>query len=313
MPIGGDGARPILASCETLQKKGYVASSGGLKAVVTHGIGSVFCRHEYRGRGYASRMIFELGKKLETWQQQEGSRASFSMLWSDIGRSFYARHGWKAMSSTHISLPAISRQTSMQSGNLFDSSRIQVLSAQDLENRICPKAIALLEAELRILSEKRPNIPHIAIRPDYDHMEWHHARDDLTARAIYGKEPHVRGVEDPATGCALIWCRTYGEKPQHNKLHILHTMIPPNAAIDVRQSIAALLLEAQLEAKTWDMHGGVELWNPAAEVVGAAQLLAGKEKVQTTIRDKESICSLRWIGEGNDGVEWVANERYAWC
>lgn len=313
LPVGRDGARPILASCETLRKEGYLARNGRLKTLVTHGIGSVFCRQEYRGRGYASRMMTEIGKMLETWQQEEGTTASFSMLWSDIGRSFYAAHGWKAMSSTHLSLPALSRQMYAKPNDQPDYSRIRPLYVQDLQNRICPKATALLEAQLRVRSEQRPDILHIAIRPDYHHMEWHFARDDWTARALYDREPHIRGAEDPGTGCALIWCRTYGESPQNNKLYILHTIIPTDAGGDVKGSIAALLLKAQMEAKAWDMHGGVELWNPAAEAIRAAQFLAGEENVQTIIRDKESICSLRWVGECDDGVEWVANERYAWC
>ncbi len=313
LSAGQDGARPILASCETLRKEGYSASDGNVNRLVTHGVGSVFCRAEYRGRGYASRMMTELGKTLETWQQQKGSRALFSMLWSDIGRSYYAAHGWKAMSSTYISLPAISRQISFQSLNLPDCSHIQDLCTQDLQNRVCPKAVAILEEQLRAQSEKNPGLIHIAIRPDYDHMEWSHAREDFQIKALYDEDPNIKGAEDPATGCALIWSRVLGEIPRNNKLHILHTVIPTDATGDVPESIAALLLRAQMEAKTWNMDGGVELWTPTADVIKAAQILAGEEKVHIAIRDKESICSLRWAGGRDEEVEWVANEGYAWC
>ena len=251
----------------------------------------------------------ELGSALETWQQQKDTSASFSMLWSDIGRSFYAAHGWTAMSSTHLSIPASSRQLSIQSQ---ECSHIQDLSSQDLQNRICPKAIAVLEDQLRRRSKKRSSVPHIAIRPDYDHMQWHHAREEFEARQI-DKDPKTKGAEDPATGCALIWSRVWGETPEKNKLHILYTLIPPDADCDVIRSITALLLRAQDEVKTWDMHGGLELWSPATDVVKAAQFLAGKEQVQITVRDKDSICSLRWVGGAGEEVEWVANERYAWC
>jgi GNAT superfamily N-acetyltransferase len=313
MPVGQDGARPILASCETLQKVGYVANDGSIKQVLTHGIASVFCRHEYRGRGYASRMMNELATTLETWQQSKGSRASFSMLWSDIGRSFYAAHGWRPMSSTHISLPAITQQTFFQSQTSLDCSRIQDLYAQDLRNRICPKAVAILEAELRARSRQRPSISHVAIRPDYEQMEWHFAREEFHARALHHKEPHIKGADDPSTGCVLIWSRVWGETAQKNKLHILYTMTPTEPSDDVIRSIAALLIRGQLEAKKWDMQAGVELWSPTAEVVKAAQLLAGEEDVQIAIRDKESICSLRWVNGGDEDMEWVANEKYAWC
>jgi hypothetical protein len=235
------------------------------------------------------------------------------MLWSDIGCSFYAAHGWKAMSSTHVSLPPISRKTPLQPHNQMDTTSIRELSAQNLQNRVCPAAVANLETQLRVQSEKRPGPQHIAIRPDYHHMQWHWAREDFQARTLYNKNPNVKGVEDSATGCALIWSRVYGETPQRNKLYILHAMIPLDATGDITGSIAALLLRAQLEAKTWDMHGGVELWDPSTEVLDAAQFLAGEEKVKISIRDKESICSLRWMGGKNELVEWVASEKYVWC
>jgi GNAT superfamily N-acetyltransferase len=313
LPHGKDGARPILASCETLRKEGYLASHGRLEKVVTHGIGSVFCRPEYRGRGYASRMMTELENRLETWQQPKGSGASFSMLWSDIGPSFYASHGWKAMPSTHISLPAASKEISFQPRNQLDCPHIQDLYAQDLQIRICPEAMAALEVKLRMQSEQRPGVPQIAIRPDYEHMQWHHAREEFQARALLEKDPDIKGAEDPITGCALIWSRAWGKSPQDNKLHVLHTMIPVGVDGDAVGSIAALLLRAQLEANAWDMGGGVELWSPEPDVVEAAKSLAGKENVQIKIRDKESVCSLRCIVNLNGEVDWVANEKYAWC
>lgn len=313
LPVGLDGARQILASCETLQKVGYLAKDGHIQELVTHGIGSVFCRHEYRGQGYASRMMTEIGERLKTWQQERGSGARFSMLWSDIGSSFYAKHGWKAMRSTHLTLPAVSRQSSFQLHNCLSSICVQDLSAEHLQKRVCSKAIEILEAKLRAQSEETPDIRYIAVRPDFDHMAWHHAREDFQAKILYNKDPNVKGAEDPATGCALIWARVFGATPQKNKLHILHAVVPTDVTGDNTRSFAALLLRAQLEATMWGMDGGVEIWSPVAHIIEAAQYLAGDEKVQMAVRDKESVCSLRWIGGQDEKVEWVAKEKYAWC
>ena len=49
--------RPILASCETLRKRAWIAKSGKIEEVVAHGIGSVFCNPKYRGRGYAKALL----------------------------------------------------------------------------------------------------------------------------------------------------------------------------------------------------------------------------------------------------------------
>jgi hypothetical protein len=51
---------------------------------VVHGIGSVFCPVEFRGRGYAGRMMELLGEKLRYWQSNNG--CPFSILFSDIGK-----------------------------------------------------------------------------------------------------------------------------------------------------------------------------------------------------------------------------------
>ena len=79
--------RRILSSCETIRKRGLAArSSGDVREVVCHGIGSVFCNPIFRGKGYAQRMMVELAQILDTWQQKEGDHAEFSVLWSDIGK-----------------------------------------------------------------------------------------------------------------------------------------------------------------------------------------------------------------------------------
>ena len=78
--------RPLLGSCESFRKRALVARAGKLEDVVSHGIGSVFCNPDYRRRGYAQRMMDELGKKLDTWNQQDGKKTDFSVLYSDIGK-----------------------------------------------------------------------------------------------------------------------------------------------------------------------------------------------------------------------------------
>lgn len=81
------GKRTVLCGCETYRKKAIVAKNGEVKDVLCHGIGSVFCPNEHRGRGYAQRMMRDLGKLLRTWQTEEdGEKVLFSILFSDIGK-----------------------------------------------------------------------------------------------------------------------------------------------------------------------------------------------------------------------------------
>jgi hypothetical protein len=38
------------------------------------------------------------------------------------------------------------------------------------------------------------------------------------------------------------------------------------------------------------------------------------ESVVVQAREKDSICSLRWYGKGDgQDVQWVCNEKFAWC
>ena len=79
--------RTILAACESQRKRALVAEKGGkVREVITYGIGSVYSREEYRGKGYGLRIMAELRKRLENWQPEEERRTDFTVLYSDIGK-----------------------------------------------------------------------------------------------------------------------------------------------------------------------------------------------------------------------------------
>ena len=79
--------RPLLSSCETFRKRALVKRlNKAVEEVISHGVGSVFCDPLLRGRGYARRMMLELGKKLDSWCQKEGKTTDFTVLYSDIGK-----------------------------------------------------------------------------------------------------------------------------------------------------------------------------------------------------------------------------------
>jgi hypothetical protein len=83
----GPESRTILASCESLRKRALIARRGQpAQEVICHSVGSVFCRKEFRGLGFAGRMLEELRRVLEHWQQED-TRAPFTVLYSDIGKA----------------------------------------------------------------------------------------------------------------------------------------------------------------------------------------------------------------------------------
>ena len=89
--VCGHRSRQVLSSCDTIRKRGFLASNTGnghaeVKEVITHCLYSVFTRPEQRRRGYATRMMKELKQKLQKWDQNGGGQASFAAVYSDIGK-----------------------------------------------------------------------------------------------------------------------------------------------------------------------------------------------------------------------------------
>lgn len=312
LPTNSDGSRPILACCESIPIHAYIARAGTIDKVQAHGIASVYTRPEHRGKGYAGKMMQELGKRLESWQSTE-SPNPFSVLYSDIGQRFYARFGWKVFPSDHIHLSPLDQKD-------YDSASTMFPTVQDLpfsELGDIPTA-SYVEERLQILSEERPHTTYVAVRPDREHFEWHFARDEFQSKVLGKGFPQVKGAIHRATGLALIWCRVYASDKNNWLLQVLHTIVPPtkDTSETYKQAMAALLLRAQLEAHKWEMTAGVEIWDPSDLVVASAQQLRTEEQdqVQITTRDKEHLCSLRWTaGSNDDDLEWVAKEKYAWC
>jgi hypothetical protein len=55
----------------------------------------------------------------------------------------------------------------------------------------------------------------------------------------------------------------------------------------------------------------VQMWNPT----GLLRRVVEGCGVQSRFveRERESIASLMWYGDGEKRVEWVANEKFGWC
>ena len=317
--------RTVLASCESLRRPALVARQGqGVEMCASHGVGAVFCRPEYRGRGYAGRMMEELGRILRTWQQAEEGSAKFSVLYSDIGKSFYARRGWLPFQSSHLSLRQASEKCAVAlpgTRPLF-SDDISVLSSIDE---------ILLRKSMSNFSPSAPDF-QVAILPSAGTMQWHHAREEFIGHEIMGKVPRVKGALHESCSRQrtwVVWTRTFGDVPKNNVLHILRLVVESEQDSDdceqdrkekhestVEQvsrkdlivAVAALLQRAREEAREWNMPN-IQIWNPDRLVQDAAKLLLSDTSV--IHRDEGSIASLMWHGEKGE-VDWVMNEKYAW-
>ncbi|EGE82272.1 hypothetical protein BDDG_05215 [Blastomyces dermatitidis ATCC 18188] len=313
--------RPILSSCESFGKRAWLAHGGEVEQIIAHGVGSVFSKPEFRRRGYGGRMITELAKKLDTWQQENSVRKKgiFSVLYSDIGKNFYGERGWKAFPSSHICLPTTSNDRVQQVTPGVDFGMGREMQADDVRRLMCSDAA--LERYKQVLREASLNSKKakVGFVPDYAALSWHWAREEFYSKILVPAKgvPKVKGACVESRKVFICWNRNFGKTDKDHVLYILRTLYEePNSPAEekaVIEALAATLYRAQLQAHEWGM-SRVEIWNPSPVVEKAAKMLS--ETAQVEHREQTSICSLKWngkqLGLGED-VDWYWNEKYAWC
>lgn len=318
------GQRPILCSCESFIKRALTSDSdGNVEEVIIHGIASVFCQSNYRRRGYAARHMKELAKHLHGWQSHKGKIIG-SVLYSDIGKQYYARLGWLPnATNAHIDFPP-----AIVSG----SHLTRLLAESDLPG-ICKRDEVMVRAAMGTPvsgAQKR-----LTILPDVDHMLWHIRKEDFATEYLFGKIPQAKGAIVGHTGSQIwaIWTHRYYDHPDakspDNVLYILRLVVERDTSANTCSStgesriddqlhdeqigyLEAVLQAAQNEAAEWQLNH-VKLWEPSPWVRDAiAQLNLGHSIVE---RQDESIASGMWYDELGEGPPptWVNNEHYAWC
>ncbi|KAH6659389.1 hypothetical protein BKA67DRAFT_12557 [Truncatella angustata] len=311
------GSRPVLASCETLRKKVLVTDpkTGEVREDIAYGIASVYTDPPYRGRRYASRMLQELGRVLgEGFEELDGQHAkpAASALWSDIGKSFYAKLGWAPCPSLHVSfaVPATAKADESQPDS-------EIITYDNLES-FCKSDEELMRK--RLSGHARDGKPQIAFAPNYDIIRWHLYRGGFIADRVFkGQEQTpAKGAVAGAHGKRVwaIWTRNYrgdGEDAAKNTMYILRLVVEDESASqeELVSSFGAVMHKAQSEARQWRL-GKIELWNPSPVV----DVLIKKSGLDHDIieRQKDSIPSLMWYGEEDtQQVDWVANEKFCWC
>ncbi|KAK3294376.1 uncharacterized protein B0H64DRAFT_185631 [Chaetomium fimeti] len=327
--------RPILSSCESLRKRAVTTTTTTHKEVlvegVAHGIGSVFTEPAFRGRGYASRMMREVGEKLRGWQAAtaaappaaaaaaaagagempavEREHSLFSVLYSDIGKKFYAKHGWAPFESCHVSFKPVEGAAAGGKGQVAKALGYHELA------ELCAVDEKLLRADL---ARRGGGKPHVAILPELDALLWHLMREDYMTKSIFGKTPTVRGAVagEPGKRVWAVWMRGYYgglKKLEGNVLHVLRVVVEdPNQPDDeMVAGFRSIVQIAQHEAAAWKTQD-IHIWNPGPKLKGLVEKCGIESEFVN--RDSESIASLMWYGEEPTAeVDWVANEKYGWC
>ena len=320
----------ILFSCETFRKRSLISDKeGNIQEGIVHGVASVFCPPEFRARGYGTCHMKGLAKVLKEWQPEHG-KCIGSVLYSDIGKEYYAKLGWLPNPTNwHFVLPSVRMEIPL-TARLIPELQLEGLCGRD-EMKVRKAMATPSEARKRVV-----------ILPDLDHMLWHIRKEDFATNYIFGEEAEAKGAVAgvPGNQVWIVWVRRYYEHPDHtdreggdgeNVLYILRLVIegdetankPQEDHLDLTSSdiyveqaaaLKSVLQAAQAEAAKWCL-SQVQMWEPsplAQSLLEQSGLDASRVERQT-----DSIASALWFMEASDVTDdspkWVNNEYYAWC
>ncbi|KAI1412219.1 hypothetical protein F5Y13DRAFT_200202 [Hypoxylon sp. FL1857] len=319
------GERQIFCSCESFRKRSLISDAeGNVEDCIIHGIASVFCPLEYRRRGYAARHMIEVAKALRSWQTEYGKCVG-SVLYSDIGKVYYARLGWTPnVTNSHLVFPPVKSEWPPKARRIYE---------KDIGS-FCQRDEAIIQAAMA-----KPDFTvkkRVTILPDLDHMLWHIRKEDFATQRIFGRIPDAKGAIARFQGKDVwaIWTHRYYHHPDtgtgETVLYILRLVLegdetansaasrkpselPENENFDRVSALQAILRAAQSEAGEWRLDH-VKLWNPTP-LVHSLIAKAGFDYVEVE-REKESIASGLWYsdaGQVGESPSWINNEHYAWC
>ncbi|EWC45396.1 hypothetical protein DRE_00795 [Drechslerella stenobrocha 248] len=320
----------ILSACEAIRKPSIIVRKNGeIEDVISYGIGGVYTASPHRGKGYARTMMQLLGHQLRTLPDPSDPkkahlRVGFSVLYSDIGKDFYKKVGWRPHDSSHISFPAqlpSSAPSAAQAVKKIAKADLKAMCAADCIHirRVASKTAFKQGVEARCVQ-----LPTVEV------IDWHHAREEFVGQYATTKAPTVKGAWAPIAQGAefppkagsegldavwVIWMHDFAT----NKLIFLRLHVPPvtSANIDAVQSaMKALMVAAVEEALAWGFKELIS-WNPDDVTEEAVKSVFGKESYNLVHRENDSIASLMWYDHGEEiepeGVEWLVNEKSGWC
>ncbi|KAF2418990.1 hypothetical protein EJ08DRAFT_702884 [Tothia fuscella] len=302
----------IVASCETFEKRilvGVEDGDGVIGEEKGYGIASVFTRKEYRGRGYAGVLL----RGLKEWfDGLDGERGVCSVLYSDIGKSFYTKLGWDPFPSKQIILELNPDDivTSDAQAECRVIEGVRLLKQADLE-ALCERDIDAMKQRFKNETLQPRNQTRIAFLPTYEQACWHWSKEQFHV-ASRGEISEIKGA---ISASGNVWMYWYHDV-DGGKLKIQRIVILDREDEERRiDELALLLQQAVKEASGWGIKK-VIVWNPCEEVRVAARRIGETEGIGIEEEERQvaSIPSLRWKrGRKNEKIVWDSDEFYAWC
>ncbi|CAH0479709.1 unnamed protein product [Peronospora belbahrii] len=275
--------------------------SGKIERGYSHHIGSVFTLPEYRKRGLAQFFLKEVAKQLGKL-----SRALVSVLYSDIGPTYYDKLGWKVHPSKMATLDVANpRNINVESSC---GAKLVALSFDEKLDEILQADNARLERELT--SEKFQKQEAFVVLPTRDSIEWQFCIGEHFARVRgYEELPSQCGVKIKNEHVFMLWCHNFKE----STLYVVRARLPKES-VDAAKTTRMLLNKALEEARKFRLKR-VAIWNPSLSFQHAD--IRCHFEIEFVDRQDSLSSAMVFHHESDVNSEpslphWHCNEKYAW-
>ena len=209
-------------------------------------------------------------------------------------------------------------ETSLPAGSA-STSDTKPITTEELHT-LCDRDIANIISYVQ--STPIPDGKHgqFALLPTFAQATWHFGAEEYIASKKFtspARMPSIKGAISTTGQTWGYWTHDYSE----DKLVLLRlvSLFPstPDVEEEAVVELAGILYAAQAEAASWEFHK-VVIWNPQARTLAACKLVLGGREPHVRERTEGSIPCVRWIGsmgngEFEEGLEWIASEKYDWC
>lgn len=314
----------IVASCEAVKKTVFVAgrhtnvegASGFLEAT-GYGIASVYTNPKYCRLGMAAFMLRRL-------QETMDKESECSVLYSEIGRDYYAGLGWNVFPSDQATIYLHAEDKGKEAFQQPASSKTRYLTLEELP-ALCEKDVAQMRTKFERLADDHTKT-HVAFAPDFAQISWQFANEDFITGVMHLDKPVThRGAITHSGRSWVYWNFDW----RANELSILRFVLLEEDPVDANGShrfvseeekawdVLELLQAAAAEAAAWGLKK-VLIWNPDNTTTRGIKGFHNFHETEVDVifdeRKDTAIPSLRWKGGPGEGeTVWEDNQHYAWC
>lgn len=306
-----DDPTHVVASCESVKKTVFIAGHGtgindGFVEATGYGIASVYTNPKYRRLGMAGYMLQKLQDHMDT-------DSECSVLYSDIGKLYYANLGWDVFPSEQAIIHLQTKDFSVP-----NPVATRYLTLEELKP-LCEKDVAAVKAKFQKFASDHERT-HVAFSPSYAQIAWQLAREQFMAGIMFKREIEKRGAITANGRSWIYWDHDWRE----NKLkvmRIVHLVSDPETGVTVMEEskvwdTVELLQAAAAEAAEWGLQN-VLVWNPDSNTTkGIKGFHNFHENDVNVIFDERnsSIPCLRWKGgKSTQETLWEDSYYYCWC